>query len=115
MIAGLMVLGLLAFLVSQASIDRPGTQSVRDDVITMTVSAIQTDATASFQIRLVEGSDAEHEIQHVYENLSGVPGVGQMSLDATTLRLEVAYDDSVVDEETIRQRLAAAGFVGSQP
>ena len=112
-IAGLMVLGLLAFLISQASVDRPGTQSVQDDIITVTVSTTEANASATYQIRFTEGADAEHEIQHIYETLSSVPGVGHISLDPSSLQLTVTYSDAVIDEGVIRQRLTAAGYVSS--
>jgi copper chaperone CopZ len=75
------------------------------------VNAVETNASTSYQIRFTEGSDAEHEIQHIYETLSGVPGVGHISLDSRTLQLSVTYDDAAVDEGTIGQRLTTAGYV----
>jgi hypothetical protein len=90
--------------------DQPGSTGRSGDAVTKTVSQIEPNATASFDIRLVEGNDAEHESIHIFEALEH-PSVATLSLDTVTLRLTVDYDASTLSETAIRQQLVKYGYL----
>jgi copper chaperone CopZ len=108
---GVLLIAVLAL--PQLLADAPGAKSTAGSVVTQTVAVIDTDATAAYPMSLLEGSDAEHELDHVVEALTGIPGVGKASLDTETLELTVAYDGSLIDDTVIRQALAGAGYVAA--
>jgi hypothetical protein len=110
-VISVVVVVFLGFLFSQVVQDRPGTREQDGDVITETIGVVEPTTEAAFAIRLLEGSDAEHESTHVFEALAGLPGVGRASLDTSSLQLTVAYDDSLIDEAAIRSRLVDSGYI----
>ena len=98
-------------VVPRAFTDQPGTRKVQGTEVAVTIAAVKTNAVARYRTRLTEGGDPQHEIQHMVEALTGLPGVGEAALDAETLELAVTYDDSVIDDGPIRDRLMEAGYV----
>jgi hypothetical protein len=87
-----------------------GSKSQSGDVVTSTISAIEANASASFDITLKEGGDAEHEADHVFEAVKD-PAIASASLDVTSLKLEVRYDKASITEADIRRKLVQAGYV----
>lgn len=110
-ILALVVLLFAVILIPLVTDDHPGRLSNGDGVITQTIAVLDTDATAAFDVRTQEGSDAEHESSHMFGSLVGLPGLGRVSLDIQGLKLAVTYDSSVIDEARIRARLLEAGYV----
>jgi len=100
-----------AFMLPQILADQPGARTVQDNLITETIAVTETNATVAFTVRMLEGSDPEHESSHMFEALAGLPGVGTASLNTETLQFTVAYDDSVTDATPIRSRLLESGYV----
>lgn len=105
------LIGLAVLVVPQFVSEREGARAVSGDTITQTMSTVATNATAEFQIRLIEGSDAEHESTHIFESFNGLAGVGKVVLDATSLKISVAYDDVATSPDAIRSRLVASGYL----
>lgn len=98
-------------MIPQVFSDRPGARRVRGAVVTEVVGTAQTNATVAYQVKLVEGSDAEHEADHMFQALAGLPGIGKVSLDTRSLQLTVAYDDASGDTAAIRERLLGSGYL----
>lgn len=90
---------------------QPGSIATEGDLMTMTVSRTEPNATSVFDITLLEGGDAAHESSHLFDSLESAPGVASLAFDTKALTLTVAYDASVVSEESLRQQLAASGYV----
>ena len=110
-VIAIVLIAVAVFAIPQILSDQPGARSVSDNVVTETIGVVETNAVVAFQVTLVEGSDAEHESDHMFEALTGLPGVGEASLDTQTLELTVAYDDAVIDPAPIRERLVAGGYI----
>lgn len=108
----ILVLVVFAILVlPQALRDRPGTRRVESNVVTQTMSEAKTNATVVYPVRLIEGQDAAHEAEHMFQALADLAGLGKVSLDTQTLKLTVAYDDAVGGDAPIRERLLGAGYL----
>lgn len=101
---------IAAILVYQTVADPPGKRTQDGQVVTEIISTAEGDATAVFDIALKEGGDPTHEADHVFESIQS-PAIERASFDATTLKLEVQYDSTLVAEGDIRQMLATAGYV----
>jgi len=100
------------FALPQILADQPGARSTSGSLITETINVTETDSSATFTVKLQEsGAGAEHEADHIFESLAGIPGVGNATFDTESLQLTVAYDSATIAEEPIRQRLLAAGYV----
>ena len=110
-ILGVVLVALAVFVVPQFLSEQPGTRKVEGSVITETIDVVDTNASATYTIRSVEGSDLEHESTHMFESLAGLPGVGKASLDTQAYELTVTYHDAVIAESSIRDRLTASGYV----
>lgn len=80
------------------------------DRVVKTLNPIDTDATASFEVVLREGDDAEHEAEHIFDALAH-PGIGTVALDVKSLTLVVTFDSAAVTEEAIREQLLAVGYL----
>lgn len=111
-----LVLALIAivfaiFALPQILADQPGARSTSGTQITQTIGVVETNATASFTLQLLEGAGAEHEADHIFECLADLPGVGDATLDTQSLALTVDFDSAAIAEEPIRQRLLEAGYV----
>ncbi len=102
---------VVGFLIPLMFADQPGARSVQGNVITETIGAVETNAVATFQVRLIEGSDAQHESSHMFDAFKGMPGVGKASLDVTNLQLSVTYDDRTIAEPPIREALLGSGYL----
>lgn len=90
---------------------QPGSIATEGDLMTMTVSRTEPNATAVFTITLQEGGDAAHESSHIFDTLESTPGVASLAFDTKALTLTVAYDASVISEASLRQQLATSGYV----
>lgn len=102
----------IAFFVTQAfTRGAPGSVAREGAVITRVMTAAETDASADYTVRLLEGSDADHESTHMFQAIDGIQGIGTASLDVDDLVLTVNYDSSVVTADIIRSALAASGYV----
>lgn len=111
-----LVLALIAivfavFALPQILADQPGARSTSGTEISETIGVTETNAVASFPLQLLEGAGAEHEADHIFEALAGLPGVGTATLDTVSLELAVEFDSATIAEEPIRQRLLEAGYV----
>jgi copper chaperone CopZ len=107
--AVLVVVAVLA--VPRLLADAPGAKSKQGTLVTQTIAVTDTNATAVYSMNMVEGTDAEHELDHVVEALTGIPGVGKASLDTQSLELTVLYDGTLIDDAPIQQALAGAGYI----
>ncbi len=96
------LIGVIAMLVNDP--DAPETVEVPGAIITRVISTAETDSSADFPVRLIEGSDVQHESVHMFEAVS-INGVGTATLDAEGLVLNVTYDSNLVSEEAIRGAL----------
>jgi hypothetical protein len=110
-ILGIVVVILAVLVLPRLFASQPGMASIEGDVISETIAEIDTNATAVYQVTLLEGSDAEHESEHMFEALAGVQGVGTASLDMETLELTVAYDEEAVGDSFIREQLLLTGYL----
>ena len=110
-VLALVALLFAAVLIPSVTSDRPGRLVSEDGAITRTIAVLDTDASAAFSVRTLEGADPEHESGHMFDALSGLPGLGKASLDTQELVLEVTYDSAVIDEATIRSRLVEVGYI----
>lgn len=110
-VIAIVLIAVAVFAIPQILSDQPGARSVSDNVVTETIGVVETNATIVYQVTLVEGSDAEHESDHMFEALAGLPGVGKASLDTQSLEITVAYDDAVIGEAPIRERLVDGGYI----
>lgn len=97
---------LIAYVAVSAQ--SPG-KTVEDGVITARIGSANADERTSFTVTLRE-DNAEHESEHLFEALAGLPGLSTAALDARSSELEVAFDSSKVDRSAIRQRLLRAGY-----
>ncbi|MBS3956170.1 MAG: cupredoxin domain-containing protein [Clostridiales bacterium] len=103
------LVGVIVMLVAD-----PGTpESVKqpDAAISRVMTNAETDTSADFPVRLLEGSDIQHESVHMFEALMGIEGVGTATLDPEGLVLNVAYDSTVVSEDSIRAELIASRYL----
>jgi copper chaperone CopZ len=107
--AVLIVVAVLA--VPRFLADAPGSKSTQGTVVTETIAVVDTNATVTYPMSMVEGNDAEHELGHVVEALTGIRGVGKASLDTQSLELTVLYDGAVIGDAPIQQALAGAGYI----
>lgn len=105
------VAAIVGILVYQAMADPPGKRTQDGSVVTEIISTAKGDATGSFDITLKEGGDGLHEADHVFESI-GSPAIEWASFDASTLKLAVRYDSSLIAEQDIRQMLSAQGYLG---
>jgi len=80
------------------------------DVMTKTLGAAEPKATSSFDIVLKEGGDAGHEATHIFGSLTS-PAIASASLNLKTLRMDIAYDNTLIQEADVRQLLVAAGYL----
>lgn len=110
-ILGVIVVIVGAFALPRLFASQPGMTSSDGDVITTTIAAVDTNASAVYSVTLLEGVDAEHEFDHMLEAVQGIPGVGEVSLDTVALELTVHYDNTVMGDSIIRDQLLAAGYV----
>ena len=110
LLIAIVIVVLIPLLYLASDKDQPGMKRQEGDVIIKNVSAIEGDATASFQIALKEGGDPVHESDHVFQSVE-FPSVQSVSLNTKTLLMEVRYDSSQVDEAALRQSLVAAGYL----
>jgi copper chaperone CopZ len=96
------LIGVIAMLVTDTATPESSEQPAA--AITRVISTAEADSTADFPVRLIEGSDVQHESVHMFEAVS-IAGVGTVTLDAEGLVLNVTYDSSVVSEKAIRSAL----------
>ena len=106
-VVGVVLGGVLVYV---ATAEQPGKRIQTGNVITKTLGTANGNATASFDIALQEGGDAEHEADHVFEALAN-QAVASASLDVENLRLDVRFDDAQATESDIRRLLVASGYV----
>lgn len=106
-LAAIVALVVLPMLLTE----QPGTVKSSGGVISKKLAAIDTDAEATYRIRLLEGGDAAHEASHIFEALAGLPGLGSVALDTASLDLKVSYASGQTDDEPFRARLLAAGYL----
>ena len=90
--------------------DAPGSITWDGPVVTRVMTDSETDSTAEFDIRLLEGTDAAHEADHVFESIASVQGLGTASLDTERLVLTVTYDSAIVPVDFIRSTLITSGY-----
>lgn len=110
-ILGVVLVIAALLVIPQLLTYQPGERVVEENMVTETIGVVETNTTATYQVGLVEGSDPEHESDHMFESLADLPGVGTASLDTQTLELTVNYDDASVDEAAIKDRLLNAGYI----
>jgi hypothetical protein len=110
-VIAVVVLVAVGFVVANMVAEQPGERVVDEGTVTETIAVVETNSTAVFEVRLLEGADAEHESEHMFESLAELPGIGEASLDTQSLQFTVAYDDAAIDEDTIRTRLMDAGYL----
>lgn len=102
----------VAFGVTQAmTANAPGAVKSEGTRVSQIIDTIDTDASATFEIRLLEGSDAAHESIHIFDTIETLPGLGVATIDTERLTLEVTYNSAAISEGVIRQQLAAVGYV----
>jgi hypothetical protein len=101
---------IAAILVYQSVADPPGKRTQDGQIVTEIISTAEGDSTAEFDIALQEGGDPTHEADHVFESIQS-QAIERASFDASTLKLLVQYDSTLVAEDDIRQMLAARGYV----
>ena len=111
LIWGVGALMIAAVLVYQATSNPPGKRVQDGDLITQTISTVEPNATATFDITLQEGGDAVHEADHVFRSIDNMAAIASATFDTKTLKLEVRYDGSQITEAGVRQLLADAGYV----
>lgn len=102
------VLGLAAFGLTSG--EPVGTTTTTQEHITRVIGAVKADATFAAPLLLSEG-DPAHESAHVFDSLTGVPGVHVARIVLQGPTIEVEYATGVVDEATIRAALGVAGYV----
>ncbi|MDA3935743.1 MAG: cupredoxin domain-containing protein [Actinomycetota bacterium] len=110
-ILAVVVIVVAAFSLPQIFTEQVGTLSVQGNTVTKTLGSGDTNATAVFQVRLLEGSDPEHESEHIFGSISGLPGLGDAVLDVDTLELTVNYDDTAIGDLSVRDMLVSAGYL----
>ena len=108
---GVGALMIVAILVYQATSNPPGKRVQDGDLITQTISTVEPNATATFDITLQEGGDAAHEADHVFKSIDNMAAIASATFNTKTLALEVRYDSSQISEAGVRQLLASAGYV----
>jgi copper chaperone CopZ len=110
------IFGVIAALIAVLALPRlfatqPGATSNEGSVIKTAVTAADTNADVTYQLALLEGSDAEHESSHVFEAIQGLQGVGEVEFDTNALTLKVNYDDAVIGDSIIYEALLASGYL----
>jgi len=106
----------LAFIATQAMTrGAPGSVARDGKLITRVMTAADTNASADYPIRLLEGSDADHESTHIFDALAGIQGIGTATLDVDDLVLTVTYDSAVVPENLIRSALVSSRYLAVTP
>jgi len=111
LIWGVGALMVVAILVYQATSNPPGKRVQDGDLITQTISTVEPNATATFDITLQEGGDAAHEADHVFKSIDNMAALASATFNTKTLTLEVRYDSSQISEAGVRQLLVTAGYV----
>jgi hypothetical protein len=105
----IVVLG--AFGVTQAmTANAPGFVKSEGALITQVITKAETNDSAEFPIRLLEGGDAAHESAHIFDSIEMLPGLGTATLDTERLTLTVTFDSATTSAEVIRRQLAGAGY-----
>lgn len=90
----------------------PGTRTSTDTSVTFVVSPANAVETLSYPIRLLEGTDPDHEAAHIIDPLKGLPGVATATVDwSSGLVIVVEYDPEYISEQQIAQALAAGGYL----
>lgn len=110
-IVAIVLIVVAAFSLPQIFTEQTGTVSVQGNTITKTIGVGDTNASAVFQVRLLEGSDPEHESAHIFEAIATLPGLGDAVLDMDTLQLTVDYDDAVIGDLFVRDMLVSSGYL----
>ncbi len=90
--------------------DQPGTVIREEGSITKFISNADADATATFDIVLKAGTEAEREADSMFALLE-LEAVRKLTFDTRALTLTVGYDSGLIREQRIRQQLAQAGYV----
>ena len=111
LIWGIGIVLIAAVLIYQATSNLPGKRVQDGDLITLTISTVEPNATATFDITLQEGGDAAHEADHVFKSIDNMAGIASATFNTNTLTLEVRYNGSKISEAGIRQLLADSGYV----
>lgn len=102
-----------AFIIAQSlTANAPGATRTDGSRVTKTLSTAPADATFELPVRLLEGDDASHESDHIFETLAALPGVATATLDTETLTLDIGYASGMVDESAIRRHMFLAGYAG---
>ncbi len=90
----------------------PGQKQQAGNVITKPIGTAEAKATATFDITLQEGGDAEHEADHVFAALKS-DAISSAAFDTQALELVVSFDDALIKESDIRQLMVASGYVAA--
>lgn len=110
-VVAVVVIVVAALVIPQMLAEQPGARTVQEGVVSETIGVVETNATAVYQVQMLEGSDPEHESEHIFGALTGLPGVGTATLDTVTLELTVAYDDARITDVPIRDALVESGYI----
>jgi copper chaperone CopZ len=108
---GIVVLVVVAAVIvlSQPS---PGTRTATETSVSFVVSSAKAVETRTYPIRLLEGSDPDHEAAHIVDSVKGLPGVATATVDwSSGLVLVVEYDPEYIAEQQISQALTASGYL----
>ena len=111
LIIAFMLIAFALFVLPQVLRDQPGARKTSGTLVTETIGLTETNSSADYTLRLLEGSDAEHEADHIFESLTGLPGVGKATFDTATLVLTVEFDTSAIDERAVGDRLMGSGYL----
>ncbi len=110
-IVAVVVVLIAALALPRLFTEGPGSRSVEGGIVSEVIGVYETNASAPFDVQMLEGSDPEHESEHMFSALKPVPGVGTASLDTRSLVLTVDYDSAIVNEASIRMALVESGYL----
>jgi hypothetical protein len=95
---------VVAWVVSQSLLQDPSK-------ITRVLATGESDSEMSVTIVLLEGDDAAHEADHIFETLGAIPGTVEATFDTDDLTLEIRYDSALASEASIRRDLVFYGYL----
>lgn len=95
---------VVAWVASQSLLQDPSE-------ITRVLATGESDSEMSATIVLLEGDDAAHEADHIFEALGAIPGTVEATLDTDDLSLEIRYDSALASEAAIRRDLIFYGYL----
>ena len=112
----IVVVLLVVLAVVVLSRPAPGRKTTTETSTAVIVSTASPAESVQYPITLVEGGDAAHEADHVFEPLMGVDGVASAKLDwSSGVALTVEFDPEIISAQEVASIVMSSGYVSTPP